>query len=79
MGESRRSSRAAAAPEGDAELAALRRRIDAIDREILERLNARAMVVREVGGLKAATGASVYASSREQACRGQRWQRAASR
>ena len=67
MGESRHSSRAAAAPEGDAELEALRRRIDAIDREILERLNARAAVVCEVGGLKAATGTPVYASTRERA------------
>jgi chorismate mutase/prephenate dehydratase len=67
MAESRNSSRAAAAPEGDTELEALRRRIDAIDREILERLNARAEVVREVGGLKATTGAPVYASTREQA------------
>jgi chorismate mutase/prephenate dehydratase len=43
----------------------LRRRIDAIDSEILEKLNDRARVVVEVGALKHETGAPVYSATRE--------------
>lgn len=49
-----------------AELGRLRGEIDSIDREILDRLNARAALVKEVGRLKATTGrAPVYVASRE--------------
>ncbi|MEZ4216832.1 MAG: prephenate dehydratase [Myxococcota bacterium] len=49
-----------------AELGRLRGEIDSIDREILDRLNARAALVKEVGRLKAQTGrAPVYVASRE--------------
>jgi chorismate mutase/prephenate dehydratase len=46
-------------------LAELRRRIDVIDSEILEKLNDRARVVVEVGALKHETGAPVYSATRE--------------
>lgn len=50
----------------DADLERLRERIDATDREILEQLNARARLVREVGELKSRSGsAPVYVASRE--------------
>jgi len=52
--------------DGAAELARLRDQIDLVDREILERLNARARFVQEVGALKARTRhAPVYVASRE--------------
>jgi chorismate mutase/prephenate dehydratase len=66
MANSGRSSRAASAPDGTAKLAALRRRIDEIDSDILRKLNERARVVLEVGALKRATGAPVYSPTREQ-------------
>jgi chorismate mutase/prephenate dehydratase len=47
------------------ELAALRERIDEVDREILERLNRRARLAREVGHCKDRTGAPVYRPERE--------------
>jgi len=65
MANSRQSSRAAAAPDDVSKLEALRKQIDAIDSAILEQLNARARVVRQVGALKRATGAPVYAGGRE--------------
>lgn len=46
-------------------LEALREQIDAIDSEILEKLNDRARVVVAVGALKHETGASVYSATRE--------------
>jgi len=47
------------------ELARLRAAIDAVDRQILENLNARARLVQEVGALKRRIGAAVYAAGRE--------------
>ena len=43
----------------------LRKRIDGVDREILDGLNDRARLVEEVGRLKQGGGASVYAPARE--------------
>jgi chorismate mutase/prephenate dehydratase len=51
--------------EENPELAALRERIDAVDRALLEALNQRAELVRQVGALKERTGASVYEPGRE--------------
>ena len=48
------------------QLAALRERIDAIDRDILAALNARARWVQAVGELKRRCGEPVYAAAREQ-------------
>jgi chorismate mutase/prephenate dehydratase len=48
------------------DLAALRRKIDELDRQIVELLNARARVVVDVGRAKAATGETIYAPDREQ-------------
>src|SRR5512133_1059842 len=45
----------------------LRRRIDELDRQIVELLNARASVVVEVGKAKRATGGTIYAPDREKA------------
>ncbi len=47
------------------ELEALRRRIDQVDRTILEQLNLRAKIVQEVGALKAQQGEVVYRAGRE--------------
>ncbi len=47
------------------ELARLRDQIDAVDRALLDQLNARARLVRAVGELKRAAGAPVYEASRE--------------
>ncbi|MCP4036791.1 MAG: hypothetical protein GY733_07635, partial [bacterium] len=48
------------------ELAALREKIDAVDREILERLNQRARLVEDVGQLKSGGERSpIYVASRE--------------
>ncbi len=62
-----RSGQEAPAQTADmtADLAELRVAIDAIDREILALLNRRAERVREVGALKARTGAPVYVAGRE--------------
>ncbi len=46
-------------------LGALRRKIDAIDRELLTLLNRRAGQVREVGAIKRAAGDGVYRTARE--------------
>jgi chorismate mutase/prephenate dehydratase len=61
-----RQTRHAAAPEDATTLEALRGRVDEIDLEILDKLNARARVVVEIGALKRETGAPVYSSTREQ-------------
>ena len=54
------------APEFAAELGRLREAIDEIDRGLLDRLNLRARLVKEVGELKRRTGRSpVYVASRE--------------
>jgi chorismate mutase/prephenate dehydratase len=47
-------------------LAALRRRIDQLDREIVERLSARAAVAQQIGALKDASGTEIYAPRREE-------------
>ncbi len=65
MTESRQSKRPGE-PEPEAELAELRDRIDAIDSEILVRLNERARVVQDVGRYKQASGSAVYSAGREQ-------------
>lgn len=49
----------------DGELARLRAAIDAVDRRILEKLNARARLVQDVGALKRSRGAAIYAAGRE--------------
>jgi chorismate mutase/prephenate dehydratase len=71
MSDDGRSSDAAApepglSPEFKAELARLREAIDEIDRAILDRLNLRATLVKQVGELKTRNGrAPVYVASRE--------------
>jgi chorismate mutase/prephenate dehydratase len=67
MSEVRQPSRETAGPAASPELARLREGIDAIDLEILEKLNQRAQAVLEVGRLKAAAGLAVYEPAREQA------------
>ena len=52
-------------PATDATLEALRVRIDEVDRRLVELLNERARVVVEVGALKRASGAPIYAPDRE--------------
>jgi len=49
------------------DLETLRKKIDAIDLEIVERLNARVKLAAEVGGVKREAGAPVYVPSREEA------------
>ncbi|HMM50133.1 MAG TPA: prephenate dehydratase [Burkholderiaceae bacterium] len=49
----------------DDRLGALRAAIDAVDREIVERLNRRARLAQQVGELKHRTGAPVYRPERE--------------
>ncbi len=49
------------------DLASLRRRIDELDKQIVEVLNARAEVVVEIGQAKQVDGTSVYAPDREHA------------
>jgi chorismate mutase/prephenate dehydratase len=65
LAEPRQSSPTPARPAPEGELDLLRGRIDAIDAAILEQLNERARVVQEVGRLKQACGAPVYAAERE--------------
>jgi chorismate mutase / prephenate dehydratase len=50
---------------GAAELERLRTSIDAVDRDLLARLNERARLVQEVGRIKRETGGAVYEPSRE--------------
>ncbi len=54
-------------PEREAatQLAELRAQIDRVDREILDRLNARARLAQSVGEWKHANGAPIYAAARE--------------
>jgi chorismate mutase/prephenate dehydratase len=66
MSNSGQPRRASAISATAASLDELRRRIDAIDSEILEKLNARARLVVEVGALKHETDAPVYSAGREQ-------------
>jgi chorismate mutase/prephenate dehydratase len=49
----------------DERLAALRRRIDALDAELVRLISERGEVAREIGALKAGSGAQVYAPDRE--------------
>src|SRR5262245_11421443 len=65
MAESGQRSPAAVTPDASPDLAAVRERIDAIDRAILEQLNARARLVQSIGQLKAASGSAVYEAARE--------------
>ncbi len=51
--------------ELDARLRVHRDAIDALDREILSRLNQRAMHAKAIGGFKAGTGGAAYRSDRE--------------
>jgi chorismate mutase/prephenate dehydratase len=56
----------AIAPEFEAELGRLRDAVDEVDRSLLEQLNQRAALVKQVGALKARNGrAPVYVASRE--------------
>jgi chorismate mutase/prephenate dehydratase len=50
-----------------ADLADLRTKIDALDQQLVELLNRRASLAREVGKAKAATGAPIFVPHREQA------------
>src|SRR5215470_17586352 len=61
--ESDRPPRDRGAPRSEIER--LRAQIDAVDDEILERLNARAELVAEVGRAKQEQGAAVYEPTRE--------------
>ncbi|MCE2652107.1 MAG: chorismate mutase [Planctomycetaceae bacterium] len=53
------------APSAALTLAALRERIDEVDRRLVELLNARSELVVEVGKVKRATGTPIYAPHRE--------------
>ena len=65
MGCALADGRNTALPAETDELADLRRRIDAVDRAILARLNERAGLVVEVGRVKQDNAASIYEASRE--------------
>lgn len=65
MAESGQRSPAAVTTSAAPDLAALRERVDAIDRAILDQLNARAGLVQSIGKLKADTGSAVYEAARE--------------
>ncbi len=67
MAEPGPSTRANEGARADDELDELRERIDAVDDQILDRLNERARIVQEVGRLKANRGAAVYSAERERA------------
>lgn len=54
-------------PPEEADLTSLRRRIDELDKQIVELLNARASVVVEVGQAKQTDGTPIYAPDREHA------------
>ena len=54
-------------PSNKADLSALRQRIDDLDRQIVELLNARASVVVDIGRAKQIDGTPIYAPDREQA------------
>jgi chorismate mutase/prephenate dehydratase len=69
MNEPRSGDSATASPDSNAESAAkierLREAVDAVDREVLEKLNERARLVQEVGEYKRSSRASVYDAARE--------------
>jgi chorismate mutase len=65
MAESGQRSPATLTTDASPDLAALREQVDAIDRAILEQLNARSRLVQAIGGLKAASGSAVYEAARE--------------
>jgi chorismate mutase/prephenate dehydratase len=65
MREPRRSSAPSGSEAGEAELDDLRDAIDAVDREILDRLNARARLGEQVGRVKRERGLFVYRAARE--------------
>jgi chorismate mutase/prephenate dehydratase len=65
MRDPRRSSAPSGSDASEPELEDLRDAIDAVDREILERLNARARLVERVGRLKQERGQFVYRAGRE--------------
>lgn len=65
MRERRGSATPNESGSGAAELAELRDAIDGVDREILDRLNARARLVQRVGALKREHGLFVYRAARE--------------
>ncbi len=52
-------------PDSDAQLEDLRRRIDVLDEEIIERINRRAELVVKIGESKAKAGVPVYVPDRE--------------
>jgi len=58
---------AADSPPAEGDLESLRQRIDAIDRELLERLNLRAEVALAIGALKRAQGSPAFRPEREAA------------
>ncbi len=65
MAELRSATPGPPAADDSDELGALRRRIDAVDDEILAQLNRRAELVRRVGDVKQRSGSPVYEASRE--------------
>ena len=65
MREPRRSNAPSGSEAGEAELDDLRDAIDAVDREILDRLNARARLGEQVGRVKREQGLFVYRAARE--------------
>lgn len=65
MREPRRSNAPRGSNSGESELDELRDAIDAVDREILDRLNARARLVDRVGTVKRERGMFVYGAGRE--------------
>ncbi len=65
MAETGQRSPAATAKDSAPELAGLRERVDAIDRDILDQLNERARLVQSIGRVKAETGSPIYEAARE--------------
>lgn len=55
------------APPGPPALAALRARVDELDRRLVELLNERARLIVEIGSVKRSSGVPIYAPHREQA------------
>lgn len=65
MSERTKPGSASAVALDDAELDRLREQIDAVDRELLERLNERAKLVQRVGDAKADSDSPIYDARRE--------------
>jgi chorismate mutase / prephenate dehydratase len=65
MSQPRDRSPAAAPEAADDDLARLRAEIDRVDEALLDRLNERARLVREIGALKQGAGIPVYSAARE--------------